>query len=367
MFKKIISVLAIISLVFCFASCQNGKENTSPLKESEYIKSGVDKDTGFKYDEYADYIIITGNDKNPDDIKIPQKINSKDVMCIEKNAFRDMGWVMSVTMPDTVVEIREGAFFGCVSVAEVEFSESLYSIGESAFCENISLTDVRLPLGVKIIGGYAFADCSKLEKIVIPKGTESIGGGAFANTEWLNSQNEEFVIAGNNVLIAYNGKDNGVSVPEGVIEVSAFCDNLTVEMFTLPDSVKRIGDYAFANSTITSISLPDKITSIGNNAFDGCLNLESAKLPLKLKALGKYSFSGCQKLTEIMLPKSTEIIGDNAFQRCDSLTKIEILSNKTELGQNICMDCDKDLKIICPEGSPAIEYAKENKFVLDIK
>ncbi len=366
MFKRLVLFLTVISILFCFSSCQSEVPNTSPLKESEYIKSGIDEETNFKYDEYEDYIVITGIKTNPDDIEIPEKINNKEVCRIKENAFNDMGWVMSISMPDTVVEIGESAFYGCISVTEIDFSDNLYSIGASAFFENISLTDVRLPLGVKVIGSYAFAECRKLENIFIPESTSSIGGGAFLNTKWLNSQEDEFVIAGNHVLIDYNGKSVGPTIPDGIIEVSAFCDDTTIKLVVYSDSVERIGDHAFANSMLTSVSLPDKITSIGISAFECCLSLESVKLPLNLKTIGAYAFSGCQSLTEIMVPKKTETIGNNAFQRCDSLKVLEILSDKTEIGENICMDCDKDLKISCPKGSDAVDYAKENNFVLDI-
>jgi hypothetical protein len=54
---------------------------------------------------------------------------------------------------------------------------------------------------------------------------------------------------------------------------------------SIPDSVTKIGDRAFAGCTsLTSISIPDSVTSIGDSAFDGCTSLTSVSLSRKTDA-----------------------------------------------------------------------------------
>ena len=225
MLKKFMAILSVFCLVFCISSCSNNTESSSPLKTSDFIASKVDEKTSFMYDEYKDYIIITGITDAPDDIIIPETLAEKEVKAIGTDAFRNMGWVKEIKIPDTVIEIGDGAFYGSLSAVKISLSENLYKIGTSAFFGCDSVENIRLPLGLKIIGGFAFADCKNLEGIAIPKGVSSIGGGAFEGTKWLSSQKDEFVIEGENVLIRYNGNDEKVVVPEGVRVVSAFYDN----------------------------------------------------------------------------------------------------------------------------------------------
>lgn len=50
--------------------------------------------------------------------------------------------------------------------------------------------------------------------------------------------------------------------------------------FTIPDSVKSIGDCAFFGcSGLKSVTIPDSVTSIGEDAFYGCTSLTSITIP----------------------------------------------------------------------------------------
>lgn len=365
MFKKITAIILGICFMLALSSCGE-KTDTSPLKESEFISSKVDEETSLRYDEYKDYVIVTGITDAPDHIRIPKTLGDKEVKAIGKDSFRDMGWVKSITIPDTVVEIGEGAFYGAVSAESILLSESLYEIGSSAFYDCRNVKNVRLPLGLKIIGGFAFADCTKLEGISIPKGVSSIGGGAFTGTEWLSKQTDEFVIAGDSILIHYNGEDEKVTVPEEIKVVSAFYDNFFIKEVILSESVEEIGEFAFINTDVESVKLNDSVKKIGKSAFDSCLKLKEISLNKNLEEIGDFAFSNCTSLEEITIPKKVEFIGDGAFARCEELSTLTFLSDKTEIGESICDSCSDSLTIACPKGSPVIDYAKTQGFILDI-
>ncbi len=366
MLKKIIAAFSVVSLVICFSSCGDVMRESSPLKESDFISSGIDEDTGLRYDEYEEYVIVTGVSSAPDNIIIPDMISDKEVHAIADEAFREMGWVQSIEMPDTVLEIGENAFYGCVSVQKITLSENLYSIGTAAFFELKEIESVRFPMTLKKIGGYAFAECTKLKNVVIPSGVESIGGAAFAGTEWLSGEEEEFVIVGDGVLISYNGTDEKVTLPENVKEVSAFADNLQIQEIVLNESVLRIGDYAFINSPISVITLTEGIEEIGKNAFDSCIELKEINLNSNLEIIEEYAFSGCTALCEITLPENLEMLGGFAFSRCSGLEKITFLSADTQIGEKIGDECEELKKIACPKKSPAIDYAKEAAIAIEI-
>lgn len=366
MLKKFISSVIILSFVFLLFSCGENTADSSPLEPSEFISAGVDEKTSFRYDEYEHYVIVTGVDGAPDNIEIPETLCDKEVKAVSDGAFADMGWVKEIKIPDTVAEIGERAFYGCVSAEKITLSENLYSIGSSAFFGAKNLENVRLPLGLKLIGGFAFADCEKLEGVSIPQGTESIGGGAFQNTVWLGKQTEEFVVAGDGILIHYAGTEEKVTVPEDVKVVSAFCDNFFVEEVVLPDSAVEIGEYAFVNSSLKKITLSENIRKIGNGAFDSCLNLENVTVNKKLEEIGSYAFAGCQSLKAFTVTEKVKAVGDGAFARCSKMENLVFESAKTEIGDSICDSCLSQLKLSCPKNSPVIPYAKNNNFILDV-
>ena len=95
------------------------------------------------------------------------------------NAFAYYKQLISVTMPDSVVNIGSGAFADCSSLNSITFSENLVSIGGSAFSGCTRLSNVEIPKTVRSIGESAFADCTSLKQIVIPEGVTSIARRAF--------------------------------------------------------------------------------------------------------------------------------------------------------------------------------------------
>ena len=69
---------------------------------------------------------------------------------------------------------------------------------------------------------------------------------------------------------------------------------------TLPNSVKSIGDGAFAYcSGLTELTLPNSVTSIGNCAFGGCSGLTELTLPNSITSIGDYAFAYCSDLSKI--------------------------------------------------------------------
>lgn len=82
----------------------------------------------------------------------------------------------------------------------------------------------------------------------------------------------------------------------------AHCDNLT--SVTIPGSVTRIEQYAFAYSGLTSVTIPDGVTEIDNRAFNFCYDLTSLTIP-DSAVFGMYggwgSLVSCSALTSVTL------------------------------------------------------------------
>lgn len=71
---------------------------------------------------------------------------------------------------------------------------------------------------------------------------------------------------------------------------------LSLKSIVLPNTIKRIGEFAFYKSSIQSIKLPIGLERIEDFAFDDCRSLTYVYFPPSPLILGQYCFSSCSNL-----------------------------------------------------------------------
>lgn len=144
----------------------------------------------------------------------------------------------------------------------------------------------------------------------------------------------ENILIKNNTLVKYErAKANDqIVIPEGVTCIgSRAFDGLTLSTWyinnpTIPTSVCRIDEYAFAGTwlEILSIEIPGTVLEIGDHAFEGKSNIYEVKLNEGLEKIGSKVFYGQKKLKKLYLPSSLTHIAEDAFENCSKQLKFYV-------------------------------------------
>ncbi|MDR0696514.1 MAG: InlB B-repeat-containing protein [Christensenellaceae bacterium] len=260
---------------------------------------------------------------------------------IDKGAFDDCCLLQNITIPASTYYLAENLFVGCTSLNITvtsgnldfkaqdnilynnDFSRIIFAgnVDTSIILSNLVTTIDNLAFykshvqsinlaNTLTIGNSAFKE-SSLTTITGGDSLLAVGMDAFQSTPWLNAIHTNGMAVIGNTLIKYKGNLN----------------DITTELFPL--DVTTIGSGAFYGSDISSIRLPDTITRIG-----------------------EYAFSYCTNLTEIVFSEFINFIGGYAFRCSTSLYNVKFYGlNTPTIGINAFDENDRDRIISVPFGS----------------
>jgi hypothetical protein len=93
----------------------------------------------------------------------------------------------------------------------------------------------------------------------------------------------------------------------------AFYLSSSLKTLVLPDSLREIGDSAFAECGIGELELPARLQTIQAGAFAGCPALKRVVISDSLSAVGTYAFALCPSLVECVLPAKPPALGSSVF------------------------------------------------------
>lgn len=92
---------------------------------------------------------------------------------IAVNAF-SQSVITSISIPDSVTEIGESAFYQCTQLTGITFPKNLKVIERYVCMGDTALQSVTIPEGVTTIRSWAFWDCSSLKSVTIPASINTI-------------------------------------------------------------------------------------------------------------------------------------------------------------------------------------------------
>ena len=147
----------------------------------------------------------------------------------------------SYTMPNTVQEIEEYAFWGASNLNKLCISPKVDAIPEYAFTYCNGLNNVTLPSSVERINAYSFADCNNLEYINIPESVGYIDDKAFYMTNgtilyFVNSVGDIVKKANSSDVKSYGSGTTAGSVEDAKLDANSNpAGNDNTGMGTTPD------------------------------------------------------------------------------------------------------------------------------------
>ncbi len=169
----------------------------------------------------------------------------------------------------------------------------------------------------------------------------------YNKTEIPDEDLEDCIIDGHDTY----GKYREVEIPEEVwglpvteVDAHAFEDERKLQKISLPNSISKIGDNAFSNTSLESVVLPKNIEEWGREIFANCDLLKEVDILCNLTELND-AFINCSSLVSVNLPNSLDVIG--GFSNCKSLESLTIPQYITEIEEAAFKDCISlsDLKI----------------------
>lgn len=121
--------------------------------------------------------------------------------------------------------IPDNLFYLKTDLKEINIPGIVKTIGEFSFSRS-GLESIYIPEGVETIKKGAFYHCDNLKEVVIPSTVTVIEKNAFDKTPWLENwyetSEDDYLIVGDGVLLAYKGDKDSFVMPENVKYVS--CD-----------------------------------------------------------------------------------------------------------------------------------------------
>lgn len=239
--------------------------------------------------------------------QIKKLIIKPGITFISEYAFFQCHFLTSATIANSVTEMGEAAFSGCIRLSDLALSTNLTSIpnyclaachalkaitipdkvsfiGSDAFNDCTSLVSVRLPYNLKNLGAQSFLGCSELLEIDIPAGVETIGGRAFQNCgklKYVKVGPHVKNIGGDAFFSCFNLQEVYISDMNAWLDVDfeniysnplsfahyLYLNNKIVQTLLIPFDRRSIKNHTYYGGYFSSIIIPKDISSIGNSNF----------------------------------------------------------------------------------------------------
>ena len=293
----------------------------------ETIDDRAFANANLKHVKLPDSLTYLGRGAFENNHSLTEVIFSKKLRNISENAFANTG-LIKLEVPSNIEEIHSGAFYN-TKLSDLILSEGIQRIASSAFVGN-QLKVIELPASLQYLGRSAFGNSSKLRVVKI-KSNINIDNyysystvSPFSYENYYNDEISKEKPA--SIFVSFEGDVSKVSdyLFKGVTPVKtvSFKDNI---------NLTEIGNHAFDGTSLTFLTLPDTVEKLGEFAFGNIKTLDSVNIPKKIITADR-AFAGSKKLNELRNKIEGIRIPDGMFENT-GLTTFIVPSGIKEIGK----------------------------------
>ena len=151
---------------FAFMTPENFEESQEIKKLEKFYENDI---------EYAivdGNAVITGCTSSEPELIVPEKLGGCNVTSVYTTAFTNCSSSV-IRLPETVTEVRKGAFYSCQYLTSIVLPQSVKEVGEAAFgdCPMLSKADLG---GAERLGESIFEYCPSLTSITLSGNCKNI-------------------------------------------------------------------------------------------------------------------------------------------------------------------------------------------------
>ena len=231
--------------------------------------------------------------------------------------------VGAVSVPATlggapVGTIDASSFHHCDKMTSVEFPETVTNMESSVFSFCSSLTEFTIPASVRAFGCDQFSKCSSLREVRVEEGNE-----------WFTMRD--------GMLFS---KDFGTLL---------YCPTwLELECYEMPATLTNILRFSFRDcEEVTSLSIPGSLKQIAGCAFMYCRGLKSVTLGEGVERIGNLAFAATS-LTTILLPATVQYVAWDALPGTLEEIRVAAGNSEYEARDGVLFSKDGTTLVTCP-------------------
>ncbi len=260
-------------------------ETTNPSGESPETPSPSTDDPVINFVLSADgtyYIVGENRYTKIENLNIPSEFNGLPVKEIKAFAFAWNDFIKTVSIPESIIQIKKYAFYSIDNLELVYFNAE-----DCQLISGDSSSELRIfeKSGKNVSDGVKFIIGNKVKKVP---------DNFLCADTWNTTTCEE------------------TAIKEIIFEENSVCE--------------EIGNYSFSKQNLTNFTYPDTVVKLGNSAFENSKISSNKIVHNNLQYIGNLCF-GESSFEEVVLPESVTYLGFSIFYDNKVLKTIKIECN----------------------------------------